>query len=281
MAHTEDAYARLGGANLATEKRSDGFHELVTRLGAQYETAVALGDVNGTMSVRKYGSNPSVGVTAEFVDAAGGTYAGFLQAAATVRIQAGGNAADAAAGAGARKITVYGLDENWNLAEEDIVTAGASQSSATTTTFVRIHRVRVKDVGTYGGSNTGAIIVESSGAVVMATIAAGTGSTEMALYTIPAGYTGILKALQVEVEGTNSAEVRLWSRERADIVAAPFGPKVLRHQVRDFTGFAQIQFESRILFPEKTDIWFEATRITGGGDAEVAVEFDLELILGA
>jgi hypothetical protein len=61
---------------------------------------------------RKFGANPAVGNGAfEDIWYNGGSYT-LLTSAETVRVKAGGNAADDSAGAGARTITVYGLDEN-------------------------------------------------------------------------------------------------------------------------------------------------------------------------
>ena len=90
-------------------------------------------------SVHKFGENPAVGTTEEDIWFGGGLY-NWLQSAATVRIAAGGNAADDSAGAGAREIQVEGLDSNWDEATELITTNGASASTATSTSFIRVNR---------------------------------------------------------------------------------------------------------------------------------------------
>ena len=75
------------------------------------------------------------------------------------RIQiAGGNANDDAAGTGAQQITVVGLDEESQPAQESIATAGASASSFTTTTFTRVNGAFVSIAGS-GGSNEGDVVL--------------------------------------------------------------------------------------------------------------------------
>lgn len=83
-----------------------------------------------------------------------------------MRIKAGGNAADTAAGAGAREVTLIGLDASGNVVTEAIATNGISASSATTNSFIRLYRAYVSASGTYAtaaaGSHTAAIVIENS-----------------------------------------------------------------------------------------------------------------------
>lgn len=72
--------------------------------------------------VKKFGRNASVGTS--FVPVAlGGIYrTPTSTSATTLRIKAGGNANDDAAGTGAREVTLEGLDENFELASEAVAT---------------------------------------------------------------------------------------------------------------------------------------------------------------
>jgi len=268
----------MGGANVATEKRADGLDELVVRQGSSFEIDAALGLIEGVVAVHKFAANPDVDTTPEFVDVVGGTYAGFLQAPAAVRVKAGGNAADTSDGAGARTIKVYGLDTNLNLAEEEITLAGASVSSPTTTQFWRIYRASVTGVGTYNAANTGAITVETTGGVVMATIGAGVGSTEMAVFTVPVGYKLLVTGMFLVVESTNSATIRMWKHENMDDVVAPMTSKKLVSQWRDISGAFSPSIGVPWVFPEKTDVWFEAQKVSGPGTSEVVIEGGFYLI---
>ena len=104
---------------------------------------VSRGLVSGMQSIKKFGRNAAVGTS--FVPIAmGGVYQTPQGSAATaLRIKSGGDANDTAAGSGARSVTLEGLDENFELATEALATAGASASSATSTTFTRLFRAYV------------------------------------------------------------------------------------------------------------------------------------------
>jgi hypothetical protein len=239
---------------------------------------VQRGVVTGVSSVRKFGHNPSV-VTGSYQDIwdGGGAYP-FQTSASAVRIQAGGDAGDTAAGAGAQKIAVEGLDENWALATEDIATAGAAQSLPTTTTFTRVFRAYVKESGTYGGTNIADIDIETTGATVVAVIPADVGQTQMALYTIPDGKVGYLCGIDFSGTSTQTYDVRVFKREKADDIAAPFGPVRI---VSEFNGQVRAGDREFCVYPSalpaRTDIWMSAVA-NGGAGVALSGEFDLWLV---
>ena len=103
---------------------------------------VRRGLVDGASIVHKYGRNDAL---------PNGSWEGILQVAAqfpwltaatTVRIKAGGNAADdgtvSPLGAGALEVTVQGLNAAGAEVTEAITTNGASASTSTTTEFFRV-----------------------------------------------------------------------------------------------------------------------------------------------
>lgn len=246
-------------------------------LAASYYLEVIAGNIAGRSIIHKFGRNSAVpngsweGIletTAQF---------NWLTAATTVRIKAGGNAADTAAGAGAREITVEGIDNSGALASEAIVTAGALASSATTTSFWRVFRAHVSAVGTYGVANTGAIVIENSaGGTDLLGILAGQGQSEYGAYSIPAGKTGYLLSVSLSVDAGKAADVRLFTRENFNDVAAPMSPKRLRMYWDAVLGQEEIKPKSPILsLPAYTDIWFEGD----GGGAQTEVEVDFEILL--
>ena len=120
---------------------------------------------DGITTQHKFANNPSL-TTIEDVWATGGTYAGWITYTAAVRVAAGGNAADTAAGAGARTVYIEGLDQNWAVANETVTLAGGSASSFTSTTFRRVYRAYVASTGTYHGTNTAAISIQDASSVV-------------------------------------------------------------------------------------------------------------------
>lgn len=218
----------------------------------------------------KFGFNPNVGTSYEDVWDAGGTYTGWLTAAQTIRVRSGGNAADTAAGAGARTVTIQGLDENWAEASETVTLAGASASAATTTTFIRVSRAFVATCGAYGGANTGNILIEETGASsLMAVIVAGNSQTQMFMLTVPAGQTGYLRSLHTYADSNKTMSIRLWKRENADTAAAPFTPARLVRTFAGVLGADDILGEGVPTFLEKTDIWVDAKASSSGGGISV------------
>ncbi len=73
---------------------------------------ISEGRVLKTEYIHKFGRNPSVGGAPETVWMQGGVYS-YLTSASTVYVSSD-DADDAAAGTGARTVTVLGLDANYN-----------------------------------------------------------------------------------------------------------------------------------------------------------------------
>jgi len=222
---------------------------------------IAVGSVPGASVVHKFGRNDTVITTGTGADiwSPGGDYTGWIQTAVAVRIKAGGDAADDAAGAGAQSVLISGLDQDWAPATDVVATAGASASLPTTTTFIRVNRCYVVDVGTYGagvGSNVGDIVIETTGGVVMAQIDALSAQTEMAIWAVPAGVTAYLSSFHVHVGGgSKTTTVSVFARENADVTSSPFGATRLRERFVELAGYVPISYPSPPRFTEKSDVW--------------------------
>ncbi len=241
------------------------------------ELAYSRGLAEGITVVQKFGKNPNVGTGAfEHVWFNGGAY-NWLTAASVVRIQAGGNAADTAAGAGAREITIEGLDQNWNEATETLATAGAAASADTTTTFIRINRAFVSESGTYGGANVGNIIIETNpGALIVANLEAEIGQTQLGHYSVPDGKMAYLARARVYYSTAKDGSVRLMRRERADDTAVPVGSPRILQAWDEFSGESQRDFLAMTAIPGRSDIYFEAQANTSAG--AINVSFDILLV---
>ena len=195
-----------------------------------------------------------------------------------MRIKAGGNAADDAAGAGAREITIQGIDDSFNEITVAITTAGASASAATTELFWRVHRAWPCGVGTYGGANTGAITIENSGGGTdIITLAAGEGRTQFAGWSTPAGVTAYMLSAEPTVDSSKSADFAIYTREDFDDTVAPMPSKQLRKYYDGVTGSSTpgMWKTPRIILPPKSDIWVEGQ----GNGVGVEASFDFELLL--
>ncbi len=240
-----------------------------------YDTEISFEESSVRLTEHKYGRNTDVGTIEEDLQGLGGLIT-WLQAPTAVRIKAGGNAADTAAGAGARSIRVYGIDSSLNFANELLATAGASASAATTTLFWRVFRTRVETVGTYGVANTGVIVVENAaGGTDLIQIAATEGSSQFGAYSIPSGWKAVLKHSHLSVDSGKAVNVKLYSRENFTDVSAPMSPKINRAQFDGITVPMEWETPIKLAFGALTDLWWSAAAVSTS--AKVSVSFCLEL----
>jgi hypothetical protein len=243
---------------------------------------VAAGNVPGQSIVHKYGRNPngSLGTEATVSDL------GEIQmptTASAMRIKAGGNAADTAAGAGAQEVTIYGQDENYELAEEAVATAGARASTATTTTFIRVFRARVTSSGSYqttgtgtGGTNQGAITIEDSGgAADYIRIPQYEGTSEYAAYHVPANKKAYLLGATIDVDATRNADVILYKRTDASDTTGAVSSRRVQLYFDGVAGSISFAPESPIALGADCDVWWSFIPTANG--TECSVDFELLL----
>lgn len=256
-------------------------HLLTTRLtpfGDDFLIEVQKGSIPGHSLVHKFGRNDNVPMDSwEFINLLGFT-AWPLSAPTTVRIKAGGDAADVAGGAGAREIIVQGLDDSFNVAEEAIATNGINVSAATATSFWRVHRAFVSAVGTYGAANTAAVTVENSGGGTdVIQIGTEEGQTQFGGWTVPIDKTAYLLSLHMHVDSKKIANIRMFTREDIGDVVAPMKSKRLGLFFDGVVGNVTYRAQGpEMAIPEKTDIWLEA--FGDGATAEVACDFELLVV---
>ena len=239
---------------------------------------IARGGLTGYSHVAKFGRNDSVpNGSWEFLNQLGFT-AWPLSAATTVRIKAGGNAADDSAGAGAREVTVEGINASGAVATEAITTAGASASSVTTETFIRPFGAYVSSCGTYGGANTGNIIIENgAGGTDLLQITADEGQTQFGAYTIPTGKTGYLRMVYISVDGTKPADIRVMTRGDIFDTTAPASAKRIKLFFDGVSGFMPFLPDSPFIeLSADTDVWVEARG--SGAITEVSTSFHITLV---
>jgi hypothetical protein len=242
---------------------------------SDYNTDRNIGILIGQESKRKFGVNTSVGGALETVWSYGSNWVPNQVINQKLRIAAGGNAADTAAGLGAQSVTVNFLDENWLEVEETIVTNGASASLDTTANCVRLISAKVATVGTYHAANTAAIVFELNGSGnIMGNIAADKGTSEQAILTTPAGKTAYITEIFVSVGQGDSADVKMFITRNSDDLTTPFSPKVEIWTIEDYSGAQVFPLDTHLKIDAKTDVWFEAEKITGGGSARVSVDFN-------
>lgn len=250
----------------------------LVRAVSDYNTERNTGLLVDQFARRKFGRNLTVGTSNETVWTHTANWIP-AQTAYTIRIAAGGDAADTAAGLGARSVEVLFLDENFDEVTEILTTAGALVSAATTALAIRVISAKVLTTGTYHGTNVGPIVIEqTTGGGVMGAIAAGDGTTEQAIYTVPNGFTLYMTDIFVSCGQANSADIHLHAVKNADVVAAPFSPSTVEWSVEDFSGADMFHQSTYLKYDAKTDLYFIALKKTGGGTAQVSVDFGFFLV---
>lgn len=228
----------------------------MTRTGKHepWELQVSRKQIAFHESVYKFGYNGDVNGTEETIWSQGGIYS-YPASAAQLYISSS-STADTDGGTGANSVKIIGLDANYNEVEEDITLTGQTQK-ITQTSWLRVNRMYVTLAGS-GGAAAGTIYLANAGATagvptgtIYASILLGAGQTEMAIYTVPAGYTLYLDDINftAAVSLANSyCQVRFILRN--------FGTNVFREQLR--IVLQSNTFIDRFNYPlrisEKTDI---------------------------
>ncbi len=250
----------------------------LVRTVSDYNTERNTGLLSDQTAKRKFGRNLSVSTSDETVWSHSANWVP-AQTAYTIRVASGGDANDTSAGTGARTVDVTFLDDSWDEVTETLTLAGASASAATTALAIRVFRVEVASTGTYHGTNTGAIVIEqTTGGIVMANLAVGSSITEQAIYSVPNGFTMYITDIFVSCGQANSADIHLHHVSAADVVAAPFSSMTEDWSVEDFSGAEVFHQNTYLKFPQRSDVFFEAQKITGGGNAKVSVDFGFFIV---
>lgn len=199
-------------------------------LAKAFHSQIALGNVPGVSDVHKFGRNAAVG-TSYVPICLGGIYRMPKASAGTaLRIKAGGNAADDAAGLGAQAVTLQGLSITGALQTSVLATAGASASADTAETYMRLFRGWVSASGAYYdigvNSHEAAITIEkAAGSEDWMTIDATDhkkAQSQIGAYSVPLGKTALLKNILVTAETSKVLDVIIGCREGILDVAAPY-----------------------------------------------------------
>ena len=249
---------------------------IVRTTGNSYDWSIDLsaGNLDGVGYIEKFGRNDTMSANMETIWDGGGIYTYLTSASAVYVTSSDGD--DNPTGDGARTVEIQGLDETYALVTEDVeVDDGAS-----TTTFIRVFRVRTKTTGSSGQAE-GVISVRSAsggGGTLLAQIqrvgtggGASLGQTFMAVYTVPAGKTAYLTQWIVGAGGQNADTTCI-------LVARTFGDG--GYNAKDIIISAGQQFAKDykipLQFTEKTDI--EVRGFTSSSGNDCSSTFNLILI---
>jgi hypothetical protein len=235
----------------------------VTRQGAYepFELQVARGQIQGHKTLFKFGNNSDINGSLETIWSQGGIYA-YPSSAIAMKVSSS-SVDDDASGTGAQTVVVSGLDQNYNEVSETVELDGQTEV-LTTITFIRVFRAFVVTAGS-GGTAAGTIYVGTGvvtagvPATIYAAIPLGANQTQMALWTVPAGYTLYVTGGTFSAASNNDTQYVL-----GQFFFRLFGG-VFRN-VADITVNSNVfryDWEIPIALPEKSDIEARAIALSG------------------
>lgn len=234
-----------------------------------YELQVSQGQIAGATSFYKFGFNPDINGTEETIWTQGGNVP-WPTTAFTAYIVSD-DAADSGTSTGAQTVQVEGLDADYNIKSVSVTLNGTTEV-AISGTWIRINRAFVTLSGT-GGTAAGTINIQSSGGgVIYANLGIGN-QTQMAAYTVPAGYTLYLD----DVSFTAALGIQA-KNVTVKFVLRNFGTNTFRTGIIETvqSNSLLIPFQYPFAIAEKTDV--ECRAFSDTSNVEVSASFQGVLI---
>lgn len=234
----------------------------ITRVGTYepWELQVVRNQIAFHKTIFKFGFNPDVNGSEETIWDVGGIYA-YPSSAVTMTVT---SAAGVPATDNGVKVVVQGLDGDYNEVSQEVTLAG-SGTATTTQTFLRVNRAYVSG----SQAPTGNLNI-TNGGTTYARITLGENQTLMALWTVPAGYTGFLDHVNIATGTTNANQY-----VTAQIVQRQLGGvfRVMMKQTLGSGGVADFIIRYPISVPEKTDL--EVRAISSGSNNLISANFSM------
>lgn len=222
-----------------------GTYSSATRQGSYepFDLQVARGQIDGHSTVNIYGYQPSVATT--FIPVWENATAYTYPVAAT-QMNLAGSVGDTAT------ITINGLDANYAMITENMVLNGSTPVT-TTKSYLRINSMNVA-VGSATNPSGVVTLKDLTNTTIYAQINAGVGRTQMAIYTVPAGYTFFLSRIDINtsLNGNNFATYQNKTVSPNGVVQltqqAPFDINYHTQRVmpRPFTEKTDIQLQCKV-----------------------------------
>lgn len=236
---------------------------------------VAMGSVYNHSVTHVFGFNETVSIALSTIwDGDNGRY--IYPQSASVMTVSSSSVNDAASGTGARLVYISGLDANYDIVTEIVITNGQSAVS-TQNSYLRIQRMDVVNAGSLGTAD-GDIYI-GVGALTLGVpatsygkIGVGKNSTLMGMITIPAGYTGFLTDGSISTgSAVNNKYLTAYLAVRPYMGVFNVSAVVTMNQSR-----ADFKFGYPIRIPEKTDV--EAQAYSSGDTFAVSSHFEIVLM---
>jgi hypothetical protein len=221
--------------------------------------------------VNKFGFNPDIDIGTEDIWTHGGKWVPPTQARIHQLVSTD-DSDNGATATGALTVKVFGLDTNFDEIDET-VTLDGDTNVPTIQEFLRIYRIEVLTVGS-GEINAGTITATAdTDGTVTAEIAIGDGQTQMAIYTIPNGFTGYMNVLDIHIDPTNNFLGTLKIKSKRDNTA-PWRTRFQTVHTNNQSSEHHV-FNPPKVFVAQEDIVFEFT--SSANNIAVSASFDIQL----
>jgi hypothetical protein len=234
-----------------------------------FEVNLARGGLIAHKALFKFGFNGDINGTEETIWSRGGLYV--YPTVAEVNTVSSTSANDTAEGTGARTVSIFGLDANYNEISETVSLNGQTPVN-TVNAYLRINRMFVATAGS-GNAAAGTIaagtgtVTSGVPAVCYAEISNSDNQTLMAVWTVPAGYTAYIYKGTLS-NGTTSGSQFVTAR----LCFKPFGGVIrTAAKVAIHNQFVDFDFGIPVVLPEKTDI--EARAFSSSNNNAVSATF--------
>lgn len=241
----------------------------ITRQGTfePFGLQVARGQIQGHTVVQVFGYNPDLDTSEESVWPDGGTVP--HPTVASVLTIVSTDAADAAAGTGARTVYIEGVDGDYNVVSETVELDGTTDVD-TTAEFLYVNKFYVVTAGS-GGVNAGTITAKVS-TTLYDLIAIGYNNRTTAHYCVPAGYTGyMVEGILTTGQASGTTSVTAFLKQHGTDGLVRVGAVATLNN-----GSVQYDFDPAYTIPEKNCVG--ATAIGAAANNSVSAFFNIILV---
>ena len=191
------------------------FRTAISR-GLNVQFLASAGMLSDAFTVSKFGFNPNIVAAVETVWDAGGVYPWQSPGTGLTMTLQSTLAADDVLGTGARYVTIFWIDKDYNQQQTTVETDGTNPVAVGDDIYLPYRMVVTpgpngEAAAGSGQTAAGTITLENT-ATVYSQIINGNNQTLMALYTIPAGFTGYIMFGKASVGEGKTAEGKFFVR---------------------------------------------------------------------
>lgn len=250
----------------------------------EFYLSVASNKVAGHRIVNKFGRNPNITIAGTPADIwnGGGAYQGFPTGVSGQLRVFSNLSGDAAAGFGARTLTVFGLDPNYNEQSEQFTLNGTNPVTGNRA-FVRVHTSSVNSAGA-SGQNLGEItcqLIPPNQSATFFRMPTGTNQTYCSAYTVPAGKTAYIQQIYaslnrgsgIGVPANREADIAIYTRTFGGVFRLRRPSAVNNNSALDYS------IVGGLAMSEKTDLIIRCTSATSdGSNLDISAGYDMVLV---